>query len=106
MTQYQRRVSLVAASVLAFTLACQEQAVSQAPRKNACLGRGGHKNLSEAIWWFTFLRAEWSTLREVQAYARVSSPNRRFVLSESRGAFAALSNPSAAAMPGDTASVV
>src|SRR5580700_9246945 len=59
---------------------------------------GRYENLSGAISWLTFLRAEQLTSGEAEVIGGGNSQNRGFVLSESRGAFAVRpSRPAAAA---------
>src|ERR1700730_2562657 len=61
-------------------------------------GCGRSENLSGAISWLTFSRAEPLASGEAEAIGGGNSQNRRFVLSESRGAFAVQpSRPAAAA---------
>jgi len=62
-------------------------------------GRGRYENLSGAISWLTFFAGGAADIaREAEVIGGGNSQNRRFVLSESRGAFAVQpSRPAAAA---------
>src|ERR1700730_5667422 len=100
----RRALALDIAYIIVFlgSLFCREFAgvtglVSRAIRgRDGCtrdLGRGRHENLSGAISWLTFFASG-----EAEAIGGGNSQNRRFVLSESRGAFAVQpSRPAAAA---------
>ena len=63
-------------------------------------GCGRHENLSGAISWLTFPRAEQLTSGVADVIRGGNSQNRRFALSESRGAFAVQPSQSAAAASG------
>jgi hypothetical protein len=63
-------------------------------------GCGRYENLSGAISWLTFPRADQLTSGEAEVIGGGNSQNRRFVLSESRGAFAVPPSRPAAAVLG------